>query len=331
MADRDWSAQQLLELSGSYWQTCALHAGVELDLFTPLAEATLPPPDLARLLGCEPRALGMLLEALAAMELLDQRPQGFAATPAAARWLNRKSPDYQGYIIRHHHHLMASWARLPAAVRSGRPVRERVAGGEEAWREAFLMGMFNLASVRAPGVAARVDLSARHHLLDLGGGPGTYACHFCLANPGLRGTVFDLPTTREFAERTRAGFGLERRVDFVAGDFLADAVPGRYDVAWLSHILHGEGPGGCARILANAVAALEPGGMILVQEFILDDDRPGPVFSALFSLNMLLGTEQGQAYREAELRDLLTGVGVREIHRLQPDLPGPGGILVGTK
>jgi O-methyltransferase domain/Dimerisation domain len=330
MDDRGWSRQQLLELSDNYWQTCALHAGVELDLFTPLAAGPLTPAALARMSGCEPRALGMLLEALAAMKLLEQHPGGYAATPAAARWLNRSSPDYQGYIIRHHHHLMDSWANLSEAVRSGRPVRGRSAAGDEEWREAFLMGMFNIASARAGQLAPQLDLTGRSRLLDLGGGPGTYACHFCRAYPELTATVFDLPTSRQFAERTIADFGLAERVAFAAGNFLTDPLPGRYDVAWLSQILHGEGPQGCERILGVAVAALEPGGSILVQEFMLDDQQPGPLFPALFSLNMLLGTEQGQAYREGELRDLMGRAGVREIRRLQLDLPGPAGILVGT-
>ena len=330
MADSDWTPQQLLKLSDGYWQTCALHAGVELDLFTLLADESLDVAALAAKAGCEPRALHMLVEALAAMALVEPGATGYTLTAPAARWLSRRSPDYIGYIIRHHHHLMASWARLPAAIRSGKPVREREILGEDAWREAFLMGMFNLASARAPQVAARLDLGGRRHLLDLGGGPGTYACHFCQANPGLQATVFDLPTTRDFAERTRAGFGLEARVDFAAGDFLIDAIPGCYDVAWLSHILHSVGPAECASILDGAVAALEPGGMLLVQEFILDDPGPGPLFPALFSLNMLLGTEHGQAYREGELSTLMREAGLRDIRRLQLDIPGPGAILAGT-
>ena len=330
MAASDWTPQQLLALSDSYWQAAALHAGVELDLFTLLDGAVLMPGELGSRSGCDSRALGMLLDALAALGLLLKSPAGYTATPAAQRWLSRSSADYQGYIIRHHHHLMASWSQLPAAVRSGQPVREHFAVGEEEWREAFLLGMFNLAAARAPQVAATLDLGGRRHLLDLGGGPGTYACHFCLANPGLQATVFDLPTSQEFAERTRVRYGVEARVAFAPGNFLQDSIPGRYEVAWLSHILHGEGPAECAQILAAAVAALEPGGLLLVQEFILDDDGPGPLFPALFSLNMLLGTDRGQAYRESELRGMLEQSGLRGIRRLHRDLPGPAGIIGGT-
>ena len=70
------------------------------------------------------------------------------------------------------------------------------------------MGMFNLASLLAPRIAQAIDLSGCRRLLDLGGGPGTYAIHFCLANPGLSAVVYDLPTTRSFAEETIARFDL---------------------------------------------------------------------------------------------------------------------------
>src|SRR6185369_1048705 len=178
----------------------------------------------------------------------------------------------------------------------------------------------NLAMQIAPRIVSNVDLQGRRRLLDLGGGPGTYAIHFCQANPQLEATVYDLPSTRRFAEKTIASFGLDDRIKFHDGDFISDDVPGGFDVAWLSHILHGEGPEGCAVILRRAVAALEPGGMLMVQEFILDDDMNGPLFPALFSLNMLLGTPQGQAYSQRQLEEMMTAAGVGSIRRLEIDL-----------
>ena len=160
-------------------------------------------------------------------------------------------------------------------------------------------------------------------------GPGTYAVHFCQQNPRLTAVVYDLPSTRQFAEQTIARFGLSDRISFEEGDFIAEGISGRFDVAWLSHILHGEGPQECAVILQKAVAALEPGGMILVQEFILDDSMDGPLFPALFSLNMLLGTPNGQAYSQGELFALLEAAGVSDVMRLPIELPNGAGVIAG--
>ena len=89
------------------------------------------------------------------------------------------------------------------------------------------MGMFNLAMAIAPKVSQEIDLSGKKHFLDLGGGPGTYAIHFCLANPELKATIADLSTTRPFAEKTIARFGVSDRVAFADCDYLKESIPGR--------------------------------------------------------------------------------------------------------
>lgn len=332
MTTTEWTIPDLLKLSGDYWSTCTLHAGVRLDLFTPLAECPHNAAQLSERLKTNPRATAMLLDSLTALGLLVKEGVCYETTPFSARFLSRSSEQYLGYIIMHHHHLVSGWAQLHEAVISGDPVKEPVSHAyDESMRENFLMGMFNLASLNAPKLVGDIDLSSRRRLLDLGGGPGTYAIHFCGAYPALTATVYDLPTTRTFAEKTIARFGLAERIDFVAGDYQCDPVPGGFDAAWLSHVLHSDGPDACARLLAKAVAALEPGGMLLVQEFILNDAKDGPLFPALFSLNMLVGTAGGQAYSEGELCAMLAAAGLTDVRRIVIDLPNGAGIIRGIK
>ena len=100
-------------------------------------------------------------------------------------------------------------------------------------------------------------------------------------------------------------------------------------MAWLSHILHGEGPDDCRMIIQKAVDALEPGGMIIIHDFILNNSMDGPLFPALFSLNMLLGTESGQAYSEEQIIDMLATAGARDIQRISIQSPNDSGIIVG--
>jgi hypothetical protein len=327
---QEWNPGQIFELSGYYWKTCTLHAGVKLDVFTAIGKERLSVGDMAGKLGVDQRALTMLLDALAAMNLLSKTEGSYANTPASLSFLSKDSPQYIGYMIMHHHHLVDSWSRLDEAVQTGRPVRGRVSFADHEGRESFLMGMFNLAMSIAPELVKTIDLSGRRHFLDLGGGPGTYAIHFCLNNPQMRGTIFDLPTTRPFAEKTIASFGLTERVGFMDGNYLEEDIKGTYDVAWLSQILHGEGPDHCRMIVSKAVAALEPGGLIMVHEFILNNTMDGPLFPALFSLNMLLGTNGGQAYSEAQLTDMLANAGVQEIRRLPFQGPNDSGIIMGV-
>jgi len=333
MEKPEFGPGKLLGMSGSYWQTCALHAAVKLDLFTVIGNDKRSAREVAANLGLEPRATGMMLNALCAMALLEKKGDIYVNTPESKTFLSKNSDKYIGYMIMHHHHLVESWSRLDESVRTGRPVRRRSSSGDEETddirRESFLMGMFNIASGIAPKVAEEIDLSGRSHLLDLGGGPGTYAIHFCKQNKNLKATVFDLATTRPYAEKVISKFGVEDRITFTDGNYLVDAINGAYDVAWLSHILHAEGPEDCEGIIQKAVSALRPGGMIIIHEFILDNTKDGPLFPALFSLNMLLGTPGGKSYSEEELAAMLQKAGVKKIKRRPFKGPTDSGIITG--
>ncbi len=322
---------KLLQLSGSYWQTFTLHAAVKIDLFTAADRGDRTAATIAADLDLEARAAAMLLDALCAMDLLEKKGAVYANTPLAATFLSKTSPRYIGFMIMHHHHLVESWSRLDESVRTGKAIEELRPASNEAQRESFLMGMFNIAMATAPSLVPTINLSEKKHLLDLGGGPGTYAIHFCNHNPGLRATIFDQHTTRPFAEQTVARFNLADTIDFKGGNFLEDPIPGSYDVVWLSQILHGDTPEDCERIVQKAALALEPGGTILIHDFILDNTRDGPLFPALFSLNMLVRTRGGQSYSEAEIMAMLARADMEQIKRIPYRGPMDSGIIMATK
>lgn len=332
MHETPWTPGRLLETSSNYWTACALHAGLKLGIFTAIGAGNDRLDTLLSVTGCDRRGLSMLLDALTALGLLRKSGESYANTTIAAERLDHRSPEYMGHILLHHHHLMAGWAQLPQAVRTGLPLRTSASHTDAAEeRESFLMGMFNMASLVAPQMAHQLDLSGCKRLLDFGGGPGTYAIHFCLTQPALQAVVFDLPTTRPFAETTIARFGLQERISFCPGSYPDDPLPGTFDVAWLSHVLHGEGPETCVAMLKQALSALEPGGKLLIHEFILDDDRSGPAFPALFALNMLINTEAGRSYTNADLTEMLHRAGARQVERLQLDLSGPSGVIAAIR
>jgi SAM-dependent methyltransferase len=328
MVEEPWNPARLMKISGAYWEAFPLHVAVDLDVFTLIGEGSLSGEEIASRWNGNPRSVRMLLEAVAAMGLLEKKENKYSNTEAAKTFLVKTSPAYMGFAVKHHHHLVQAWSKLSQAVKTGKPVRKKRRTRSEL--ESFLMAMYNNASGLAPRITREIDLSQRRHFLDLGGGPGTYAIHFCQANPGLKATVFDLATTAPFARKTIRRFGLGSRIDFQAGDYLHDAVQGTYDVAWLSQILHSMGPESCRTVIEKAVSVLEPGGLILVHEFLLNDTHDGPLFPALFALNMLVNTEEGRAYSEGEIKDMLVKAGVRSIRRLPFRGPTDSGILSGT-
>jgi len=327
---KEWTVGDLLSTSSAYWRGCTLQAGVRLGVFNVIHDRHMALPEVADQIGADRRGTEYILNALSAMGLLIKEDDLYSNSSAALHLLCKDSPAYIGHIILHHHHILDGWAQLHEAVKTGAPITKR-SYGEEVERESFLMGMFNLAMGIAPGIADQVDLSGRHRLLDLGGGPGTYAIHFCLANPELTAVIYDRPTTKPFAMETVARFGLAERIEFAGGDITTDPVPGGpYDAAWLSHILHSNGPKQCQQITDKTVAALEPGAVIMVHEFILDNSKDTPEFPALFSLNMLVNNPAGRSYSKEELTAMLHNSGVKNIARHPFQGPNDSSILYGT-
>ena len=275
----------------------------------------------------------MLVTALVALNYLERKGEAARVTESSRKYLSTISPDYFGFIIKHMSNILPNWVNLSQAVATGQmvAVNATLTTDYESEREAFLMGMFNTARQQADRVAEALELSGRKRLLDLGGGPGTYAVHFCLRYPELSAVVFDQPTTEKFARAVFKRFNLEQRVDFIGGDFLNSDLPGGFDVAWLSQVLHGEGPADAARLVKRGAESLNRGGLLGIQEFIIDDDRSGPAQSALFSLNMLVQTPGGQSYTQSEIAAMMTAAGLRDIKRLEAQLPPGCGVMVGLK
>ena len=323
-----WTAEKLMAVSNGYWEACVLHAGVQLELFTVLGGDSLRADEIAERMNADSRGTTMILNALVAMGLLEKEEDRYINTTTSRTLLDRESPQYFGYLIRHHHNLMGAWRQLSESVLKGAPFSKDPTRGEGRL-EPFLMGMFNSAMGVAPQLASQIDLSGRRFLLDLGGGPGTYAIHFCLENTQLKGTVYDLPGTEPFAKKIIEQFGLSDRIDFVPGDYLKKDLKGRYDVVWISHILHAVGPVECRMIFEKIISVLEPKGMVLVHDFIMDDSFDGPLFPALFSLNMLVNTKQGQTYSQGQIKEMLLNAGFKEVRRMPFRGPSESGIMIG--
>jgi predicted O-methyltransferase YrrM len=324
----EWDTGQLLSTSSAFWRSSTIHAAVKLEIFSVIGKGQLTIEEVSEKVGGKARGIVMLLNALTAMGLLEHEKNHYKNTEFSRSALVKGEPGYIGYIIMHHFHLVDGWAKLHEAVLHAEPV-ETKSHGDELERESFQLGMFNLAMAIAPSVAAAINLEGRRHLLDLGGGPGTHAIHFCLANPKLKATIYDRQTTEPFARKTTEKFGVADRIDFVAGDFNTDSLGGPYDVAWLSQILHSNSQEQCMVLIEKTVQALEPDGLILVHDFLLNDTMDGPVFPALFSMNMLLNN-YGRSYSEKEVSDMLSEAGVSKIHRLDFAGPNDSAILCGT-
>lgn len=290
-----------------------------------------PAADVAGELGVDARALELLMNALVAMGLLERTAGGFCNAPVAAAHL--AGDGYRGHIFRHVHHCWDSWNDLAGVIRRGGPdlVRESVIlHDEQEWNRDFIRGMDDVTRELAPQVVAQLDLGSARRLLDIGGGPGTYAQAFLGVYPQLAEiTIFDLPLALAVAAERLENFGRRAAVRFHAGDFHQVPFGNGYDVVWISQVLHSQDEAGCRRLIDKAAAALAPGGRLIVHEFLLDDSRSQPLTAALFAVHMLVMTAGGRAYSGAEVAGWLRECGLVdiEIRKVSDDT----GVVQGKK
>jgi len=287
----------------------------ELGIFAALGDGRSTSPEVAARIGADPRATDRLLNALCAMRILGKENGRFYNTSAARETLLPGPGGDPGGLM-HTVHLWSTWNTLTEAVRRGESVllpevNER---GEE-WLTAFIAAMHDRAVRQAPTAIAQLDLSAVSSVLDVGGGSGAYAMAFVRGKKGMRATVFDLPNvlpiTRGYIERE----GLSQSVATVAGDYLEDELPRGQDLVLLSAIVHSNSPAENGALIARCARALNPGGRVVVQDFIMDEDRVSPPAGALFALNMLVGTCAGDTYTESEIAAWMTAAGLSGVSR----------------
>ena len=259
---------------------------------------------LAKAASADTRGMELLLNGLVAIGLLEKKERKYRNAPVASRYLVKGRPDYQGDILRHYDTLWDNWSRLDLAVKSGCPQRK---SGDH---ESFILGMHNLALQKVKKVIGSLDLKGVKTVLDLGGGPGTYAMGF--ARKKIAATLFDLPETLKISKRLIEGSGLADRVRLLAGDFTKDDLGGPYDMIFISQILHSFGARQCVSLLRKCRVSLRKGGSVVIQEFHLDDTKAGPVQGALFAVNMLVNTPEGRTYTPAEMTSWLKKTGFED-------------------
>ncbi len=297
------SFRDLMRLAHGFESAKVFFAAVDLDLFSRLGEGR-GSADLAVELGVDGRALGLLLNALTALGLLEKERDRYRNAPVAAQFLVQGA-GYRGSIFRHIHHCWEAWSDLPQVLRSGRPVaprEEAVLGERQEWTRDFIRGMDDVTRELAPQVAAQLELGDARVLLDVGGGPGTYAAAFLAAHPALREVrLFDLPTALAVGRERLAARGLLDRVRLVAGDFNEVELGEGVDVVWISQVFHSQDDEGCRMLIEKAWRALNPGGLLAVHEFLLDETKSAPLSAALFAVHMLVMTAGGRAYSGGEI------------------------------
>lgn len=301
---------QLLDLMAAYRPSCVLGAAAELDLFDLLGEESLSAHAVTQRLDSDLRATTMLLDALAALDLLDKREAHYSVPPELRPLLASDGAQTVLPMVRHGMNILRGWAQLAWVTKSGIPgPRHASIRGFEADRAAFIAAMHTVSGPIADDLVGKLGPPKFTHLLDVGGASGTWTLAFLRAVPGSRATIFDLPDAIHHARERLANTEFADRVTLVPGDFYHDDLPGGADLAWVSAIIHQHSRENSRELFAKVHNALLPGGRIAIRDIVMHSDRTHPQAGALFAINMLVNTDTGGTFTFEEIAEDLHAAG----------------------
>jgi SAM-dependent methyltransferase len=332
----------ILQTAFGFWNSKVLLSGVELGLFTTLADRRVTGSEIGKELGLHPRGIADFLDALVAMKFLERDGDGPAAkysnTPAGKLYLDRDSPRYVGGILEMlNARLFKFWNDLPEALRTGKPQNETKEGGQGVFEalysdpaklENFLGGMTGISRINFEALADKFDFSPYKTLCDIGGATGLLCIEVAKKHPHLQCVSFDLPPVEPVARKHIAAAGLSDRIRTARGDFFNDPLP-QADVITMGMILHDWNLQRKMQLIRAAYDALPPDGVFIAVEALIDDARRENVFGLLMSLNMLIEFGEAFDFSGADFEKWCREVGFRRFEVIH--LAGPSSAAVAYK
>jgi ubiquinone/menaquinone biosynthesis C-methylase UbiE len=314
------TADQISEIAFGFMGSKALFAALEHGVFTALDEGPQDADGLAEATDLDADRAQTLLTALAGLGLVHPEATGrFANSPAAEAFLVKGAKyDFGDYLrLQVGRQMYGLLDQIDEAL-TGRLPEEATASYEEWFTdadEAKLYSQSQHAGSLGPArqLARRLDLSGARHMLDVGGGTGAFAITLCEANPDLTATIVDFPNVARLGLGYVERAGLSDRITYVEGDALKTDWPTGQDLILMSYLFSGVPGGTHGRLIADAVARLNPGGRLLIHDFVVRADRTGPKLAALWQLQHTAFTPRAKSLDEAWLATALNKAGLQQV------------------
>jgi SAM-dependent methyltransferase len=315
----------LLELNWQFRASRALMTAHQLGILQALREPKKA-SEVAKECKTDARMTEKLLIVCCALGLVKKDNDHFMLTRLAVDTLLPDSERYFGGVLDHGEMLWWGSTGLPDIVRTGgrgaapKPPEYFISH----WHEHWIWAMHgNAANGVAQWIARQLDLTDRELLLDVGGGPGTYSIALCQRFPRLKAVVWDLPETIAIARQVVERFHMNDRISFKEGNWNSDEFGTGYDCMFMSNIMHGQGSQAETRV-QQGMQALRTGGLLIVHDFLLDNDKCGPLPAALF--NLMLG-----AYTVSEMIAIIRSAGFKDVSLIAYNARRGSGLITATR
>jgi hypothetical protein len=151
----------------------------------------------------------------------------------------------------------------------------------------FFRTMALLQGKNFEGIAKDLDFVKYRKMVDIGGCLGAFCLSMKKHNPHLECVSFDLPFVTVHAEKYLEENEMSDQVVIIEGDMFKDEFP-KCDVLGMGNILHDWNDEKKRLLLKKAYECLEEGGIMIIVEFFLRNQRDVDDSAADMSFNMLV-------------------------------------------
>lgn len=309
------TAQDIRNVAYSFRESRVLLTAFELKIFTVLGEHSMSSEEIAKIIEADIRATDRLMNALCSMNLNEKIDGKFRNTNVSSKFLVEGKSEFMGGLY-HTNHLWNSWNHLTDSVKKGTTqLGDQNKKEKEDWVESFIAAMHYRGVNQAKQLSKMIDLSKTRKILDIGGGSAAFSMEFVKINPSIKAVVLDLPHVIPVTKRYVAQEGLTDNFNFIEGNYLTTELGDGYDLILLSAIVHINNYEQNKNLIMKCVDALNDNGIIIISDFVMNEDRLKPQHGTFFSLNMLVGTQSGDTYTEGEIKEWLIEAGFSKIER----------------
>ena len=329
-------AEQISNIAFGFMASKALFVALHCNIFTNLSKEPKTAKSLAEEAGVPENRISTICTALNSIGLLERKDDLYSNSEGAASFLVRGAPyDFGDYLrLQIDRQMYGFMQQLEGVVTDN--IKPDYIDSYAKWMddkdEARLYSESQHAGSLGPGrsLARIIDFSKVDHLLDVAGGTGGLSIRLCEANPNLRVTILDFPNVVGLGKEKVKEAGFSDRITFIGANALDYDWPTNVDAVLMSYLYNGVPAESIPQLAQEAYNVMNPGGLYIVHDFMVENDRSGPHLAALWQLQHLAFTPTAKSITPSYVTSIMKDAGFTSINE-KVLIPGMTKVLWGTR
>jgi ubiquinone/menaquinone biosynthesis C-methylase UbiE len=322
MTEQVPSLEVIDELEYGVWKATVLEAALELDLFTTIDMGYHTLKEIVAATRCSERGMRILLDALCPLGLLSKSGGNYFLTPTSEAFLVRGKPTYYGDFCLQTQLAWEVRRRVAKGIKTGMAVGIDTSrpDSEDLWAQNMATAILTWpqwaerAREMWETLGVNKETKTGLRILDVACGRGVKSLVLAQADRDVHVTALDFPKVLEVTAKVAEAMGVTKQITLRKGDILTAGLGAEeFDTALFGAILYYFNPKQVVEILGRAHKALKPGGLLVINSYIADEERCKAEEALMVAFQLFLFAPQSEVYTFSEYKGFLEEVGFTNV------------------